>query len=463
MKWLLTVLLLIGASTDALAADKADPSRTEAREMFSRLINFKTSKGLGQVPVMAAYLSEKFVGAGFDPKDIHIFPLGETASMVVRYRGDGTGGKPILLLAHMDVVTANPADWERDPFTLIEENGYYFGRGTSDIKAEVANLSATFMRLKREGFVPSRDLILAFSGDEETEQATTQDLVTNHRDLVDADFALNGDGGGGVLDEKDGKAKFFYLQGAEKTPANYAITAHNPGGHSSEPRQKNAIYDLADALKALQAYHFPVQSNEWTRGSLAASGAQMPGELGKAMIRFAADPADAAAGDLLYADPAYVGRTRTTCVATMLSGGHAENALPQMATANVNCRIFPGTTIDTVASELQRVVGNNVEVSVTSRALDAVASPMRKDVEAAVRKALDSVYPGVPIVPDQASYYTDGTIFRAAGIPTYGASGMFMKESDSFAHGLNERISVAAFDKDRAYWHALLVGLAEKH
>ncbi len=462
MKAILALWLLIYSAGAVMAADKSDPSQTEAHELLSRLIAFKTSQGLGQVPLMAAYLSQQFAAAGFDAKDIHILPLGETASMVVRYRGDGSGGKPILFLAHMDVVPANPADWQRDPFTLIEENGYFFGRGTSDIKGEVANLSATFMRLKREGFVPSRDLILAFSGDEETEQATTRDLVANHRDLVDADFALNGDGGGGVLAEKDGKAKFFYLQGAEKTSANYSLTTHNPGGHSSEPRAKNAIYDLADGLKAVQGYRFPVQSNRWTLGSLAASGAQTPGELGQAMIRFAKDPNDTDAADRLATESSYVGRTRTTCVATLLNGGHASNALPQTATANVNCRIFPGTSIDAVAAELQRVVGSEVKVSVASRTLDAVASPMRKDVEDAVGQAVHSVYPGVAIVPDQASYYTDGTIFRAAGIPTYGASGMFLKDSDSFSHGLNERISVEAFDKDRAYWRALIMQFAAK-
>lgn len=463
MKFLLNLLLVICVSGNAFAAAAPDASQREARDLFAHLISFKTSEGLAQVPVMASYLADKFLAGGFDPKDIHIFTVGETASLVVRYRGDGKGVKPILLLAHMDVVTANPADWKRDPFTLIEENGYFFGRGTSDIKADVSQIVVTFLRLKREGFVPNRDLIIAFTGDEETNQATTRDLVENHRQLIDAEFALNGDGGGGVLDEETGKARIYYLQGAEKTSATYSITSHNPGGHSSEPRVENAIYDLADALKALQAYRFPVQSNEWTRASLAAAGAATPGPLGDAMKRFAADPADQAAAGVLAIEPTYVGSTRTTCVATMLKGGHAKNALPQSATASVNCRIFPGTTIEAVKVELQRVVGNKVDVQIAQRTMDAVASPLREDITNAVAEAVHANHPGTPIVPEQASYYTDGTIFRAAGIPTYGVSSCFLKDSDSFAHGLNERLPVDAFYGGLEHWYVLIQALAGGH
>ncbi len=460
MKFLLNLLLVICVSGNAFAAAAPDASQREARDLFAHLISFKTSEGLAQVPVMASYLADKFIAGGFNPKDIHIFAVGETASLVVRYRGDGKGGKPILLLAHMDVVTANPADWKRDPFTLIEENGYFFGRGTSDIKADVSQIVVTFLRLKREGFVPNRELIIAFTGDEETNQATTRDLVENHRELIDAEFALNGDGGGGVLDEETGKARIYYLQGAEKTSATYSITSHNPGGHSSEPRVENAIYDLADALKALQAYRFAVQSNEWTRASLAAAGAATPGPLGDAMKRFAADPADKAAAEVLAIEPSYVGSTRTTCVATMLKGGHAKNALPQSATASVNCRIFPGTTIESVKVELQRVVGNKVDVQIAQRTMDAVASPLREDIISAVAEAVHANHPGTPIVPDQASYYTDGTIFRAAGIPTYGVSSYFLKDSDSFAHGLNERLPVDEFYGGLEHWYVLIQALA---
>jgi acetylornithine deacetylase/succinyl-diaminopimelate desuccinylase-like protein len=462
MRAAIVPLVLACLAAEAPAPTVPEKARAEAREIYARVIAFKTSVGLGQVPVMAAYLADRLRAAGIPEGDIHVLPVGETASLVVRYRGDGTGGRPILLLAHMDVVTANPKEWVRDPFTLIEQDGYFFGRGTADVKAGVAVITETFLRLKREGFVPTRDLVIAFTGDEETRQATTRDLVENHRDLVDAELALNSDGGGGVLDEDTGKARFYYLQGAEKSYATFELTVHNPGGHSSEPRVENAIYELADALKALQAYRFPVQSNEWTRGSFAASGAATPGPLGEAMRRFAANPQDTEASDALAVEPTYVGRTRTTCVATMLKAGHAENALPQTATATVNCRIFPGTTRAEVQAELQRLAGPKVEIT-ADRGFDSVASPLRDDVRAAVALAVHASYPGIPIVPDQASYYTDGSILRAAGIPTYGVSGMFLKDSDNFAHGLNERMGVSAFYDGLTHWYVLIKTLAGRH
>jgi acetylornithine deacetylase/succinyl-diaminopimelate desuccinylase-like protein len=450
------------ASASGIAAESAptQAQRAEARQMYADVVAFKTSVGLAQVPVMAGYLADKLRAVGIPEEDIHILPLGETASFVARYRGDGTGGRPVLLTAHMDVVTANPDEWERDPFTLIEEEGYFFGRGTSDIKADVVAITSTFMRLKREGFVPTRDLIIAFTGDEETDQATTRDLVDNHRALIDAEFALNGDGGGGLLDEETGNALMYSLQGAEKSYATFTFTARNPGGHSSAPRLDNAIYDLADALTKLRAHRFKVMWNDWTIGSFRAAGAATPGALGDAMRRFAENPTDAEAAEVLSREPGYVGRTRTTCVATMLGGGHAENALPQTATATVNCRIFPGTTTEEVRTELQSVAGDSVAVTLTGRAFDSVASPLREDVLLAVTQAVQGIHPGVAIVPDQASYYTDGSIFRAAGIPTYGVSGIFMKESDAFAHGLNERVSVEAFYDALEHWHALIDSIA---
>ncbi len=455
---LATVLLaLSGARADAPPAVRA-----QALDIFRSIIAFKTSEGLHQVPVMAEYLAGTFRAGGFASDDIHIIPYDETASLVVRYRGNGKGGKPILLLAHMDVVTANREDWERDPYTLIEENGFFFGRGTYDIKSEVALLTATFLRLKAAHFVPSRDLVIVFTGDEETAQATTRDLVENHRDLVDAEFALNGDGGGGTFDEQTGKAQLYALQGAEKASVTFELTVHNPGGHSSRPRSDNAIYELADALKAVQGYRFPVMWNDWTLGSFKASSAATPGELGQAMARFAANPHDAAAADILYNSPQDVGRTRTTCVATMLKAGHAENALPQTATATVNCRVFPGTSVEEVKGTLQKLSGDKVELKLINNPVVAKPSPIRADVMAAVTKAVHSVYPGTPIVPDMVSYATDGAIFSQAGIPTYGAASTFSKESDVFSHGLNERLPVESFDKGLTYYYVLLKELAGK-
>jgi acetylornithine deacetylase/succinyl-diaminopimelate desuccinylase-like protein len=436
--------------------------RAQARDIFRSVIGFKTSEGFGQVPVMAQYLAGKFRAAGFPAEDIHIVPLGETAGLVVRYRGSGKGGKPILLIAHMDVVTAKAEDWERDPFQLIEENGYFFGRGTEDIKSEIALLTTTFLRLKAERFVPTRDLIIAFSGDEETQMATTRNLVERHRDLVDAEFALNGDGGGGRLDDATGEPQVYYVQGAEKSYASFDLTVRNPGGHSAEPRADNAIYELADALKNVQAYAFPLMWNDWTIGSFKASAATTPGELGEAMARFAASPGDPAAAAVLAKDPHYSGRTRTTCVATMLRGGHADNALPQSATATVNCRIFPGTSVEDVRQTLQRVAGEKVEVQKTGDWPSSGPSPMREDVMDAIAQAVHAGHPGVQLVPDMAPYATDGSVYRGAGIPTYGVSSVFMKGSDDFAHGLNERIPVAAFYAGLDHWYVLLKTLAAK-
>jgi acetylornithine deacetylase/succinyl-diaminopimelate desuccinylase-like protein len=457
--------LLVALITGVAAAKDSGPpedQRKQAREIFQKLIAFRTSEGLGQVPAMAQYLADRFRAAGFSEQDIHILPVDETASLVVRYRGSGRGGKPILLLAHMDVVTAKPEEWERDPFTLIEENGYFFGRGTLDNKQGVTVLTSTFLRLKREGFVPTRDLIIAFSGDEETGMLTTTDLANKQRALVDAEYALNSDDGGGQLDEKTGQPQYLSFVGAEKISATYELTVRNPGGHSSAPRADNAVYDLADALKALQAYQFPVRSNDWTIGSFKATGPVTSGPLGEAMTRFAANPQDAAAAAALAAVPTEVGKTRTTCVATMLRGGHASNALPQTATATVSCRIFPDTSVDEVKATLEQVVGKNVEVRFLGSTPPAGASPLRKDVLAALTKAAHARYPGIPVVPGMVPWATDGAVFRAAGIPTYGVSGSFIKASDAFTHGLNERLPVESFYGELTHWYVLIKELAGK-
>jgi len=458
LKPLLVALALVGLAPSVEAATAE--SKAEARQIFQDVIAFKTSVGLGQVPAMVDYLTAKFRAAGFPAEDIHVVPLGETAALVVRYRGTGKGGKPILFMAHMDVVTAKPEDWERDPFTLIEENGYFFGRGTLDIKSEVALLSQTFLRLKRAKFVPTRDLILAFTGDEESTMETAKLLAGPHRDLVDAEFALNGDGGGGQLDDATGAPLVFRVQGAEKSYASYELTTHNAGGHSSQPRPDNAIYDLADALKKLQAYAFPVQWNDWTIGSFQAAAPVTPGPIGEAMARFAANPGDPSAAAVLASEPTLIGRTRTTCVATMLRGGHADNALPQSATAVVNCRIFPGTAPEDVKATLQQVVGDKVEVAILGHPHSSGPSPVRKDVMDAVAKAVHQGYPGVKLVPDMAPYATDGSVYRGAGIPTYGVSSTFVKASDEFSHGLNERIPVDAFYKGLDYWDVIIHTLA---
>jgi acetylornithine deacetylase/succinyl-diaminopimelate desuccinylase-like protein len=460
---LLTPLALTGQDS---SADYKEPHQRKALEIYRTIISFRSSEGHGQVPAVARYLADEFRAAGFPEQDVQVLPFtgadgAETAALVVRYRGDGSAGrKPILLLGHMDVVDARPEDWERDPFTLIEEGGYFFGRGTSDNKMGVAMLTTTFLRLKAEGFVPTRDLIIGFTGDEETGMITARSLVTTHRDLTDAEFALNSDGGGGSLDES-GKPTSFLIQASEKTYATFELTVTNPGGHSSTPRTENAIYELATALKNIEAYRFPVMVNDATLLYLKAMAELTPGEVGAAMGALAANPADEHAADVLWRQPEQVGITRTTCVATMLRAGHAENALPQSATATVNCRIFPGVEVSDVQATLARVAGlpaMKIEVLDDPRA--SPASPIRDDVVEAVSAAVHARFPGVPVIPSMAAYGTDGKEIRAAGIPTYGVAGLFMKDGDQFAHGLNERVQVRSFFGALDHWKILLTRLA---
>ncbi|MDT8369624.1 MAG: M20/M25/M40 family metallo-hydrolase [Longimicrobiales bacterium] len=448
------------------SADYTEPHQRDALELYRTLIGFRTAEGHGRVPAMAEYLAEHFRAGGFPEEDIHLLPhLSESgeeiAALVVRWRGDGSSGRgPILLAAHMDVVDALPEDWARNPFELTEEDGTFFGRGTDDDKIGIAHLTATFLRLKAEGFTPTRDLILGFTGDEETGMVTTRALVDEHIDLTRADFALNADAGGGVLSEEDGSVLYYEIQTAEKTYATFELTTTNPGGHSSRPRTDNAIYDLADALKRIQAYRFPVRVNDATRSYFERASRFESDEVGAAMRALAADPDDADAAEVLWHEPGFVGTTRTTCVATMLRAGHAENALPQSATATVNCRLFPGVAVNEVQARLRELAGEGVDVVVLGDPTPSSASPLRDDVIAAVEAGLDAVAPGTPIIPQMSSGGTDGMHFRAAGIPTYGVTGLFMKGSDNFAHGLDERVPVASFFEGLEFWKAVVHALA---
>lgn len=468
---LLTATLLTATASQPLSAqdrsaDYDEPHQVRTLEIYRTLIGMRTAAGHGQVPAAAAFLAEQFRLGGFPAEDVHVLPHlsadgEEVASVVVRYRGDGSSGeRPVLLLAHMDVVDALPEDWELDPFTLTERDGYFFARGTSDDKFGVAQLTGVFLRLKDQGFVPTRDLVVAFTGDEETGMLTAQALVSTHRALTDAEFALNADGGGGVLDA-EGRAVSYLVQAAEKTYATFELTVTNPGGHSSTPRTDNAIYELATALGRLHAHRFPVMLNEATRAYFQAAGRLTAGELGEAMRRIATDPDDAWAAEVLWNEPSEVGITRTTCVATMLRGGHAENALPQTATATVNCRIFPGVEVGEVEATLRDVVGNPaVRIRVLDDPVASPASPIREDVMEALAAGVERIHPGTPLVPYMAPYGTDGLHIRRGGIPTYGVMGLFMKDSDRFEHGLNERVPVRAFFDAMEFWYTVLNRLA---
>lgn len=432
-------------------------------EIFTRIIEVETSKNLGNVPEVANYLADELIGAGFPEEDIEVVPLGETASLIARYRGDGSAGKgPILLLGHMDVVEALPKDWERPPFKLTRDENYFYARGTVDNKYGVAQLTSTFIRLKGEGFVPTRDLIIAFSGDEESGMKTTRMLANERPDLAEAEFALNSDAGGGDL-SADGKPLVYLMQAAEKTYVTWELTVRNPGGHSSRPRPDNAIYDLADAIKKIQAYKFPVRWSEMTQTFFEETGEQLGGELGEAMIRFANNPRDEQAAERLAIESSYVGTTRTTCVVTMLKAGHAENALPQSATATVNCRVFPGIPVTAIEGALKQVVDNDaIEFKQLREATESPISRLRPDVVAAVKKAVHARYPEVKVIAYMESGGTDGMHFRKAGIPTWAISGLFMNPDEMYAHGLNERLPIKSFYDGLDHWSIILKELAGK-
>ncbi len=451
--------LVFCLATNAAGQAPSEAQRTQARAIYERIVEIDTSTGAQNI-AMANYLAEEFRAGGFAADDIHLISAGDTAGLLVRYRGDGSGGRPILLLAHMDVVPALRADWERDPFTMVEENGFFFGRGSLDNKAGVAHLTSTFLTLRAEGFTPTRDLIIWFSGDEETTGATTQALLAEHRALLgEAEFALNSDAGGGELNAQ-GRGVSFGLQTAEKTYASFTLTARNPGGHSSVPRADNAIYELSDALTRLRAFQFPVMWNATTIESFRSAAASLSGAEAQAMRRFVENPGDRVAARTLARNPGISTMMRTTCVATMLSAGHAENALPQSASATVNCRVFPGVPVADVLAELRAIAGGNVEVAPLGPANFSDASPLRADVMQAATRAVHSVHPGATITPFMSAGATDGLFFRAAGIPTYGVGAVFIGDQDAFAHGLNERVPVPSFYQGLTHWRVLVTELA---
>ena len=457
-KLLIAISMFVAAS--AQAADRNSEHARKTFDIYKTIIEMETAKGLGNVIPMAEYLAEELRDAGFPEEDVEVWRVAGTAALIARYRGDGSSGRnQILLLAHMDVVEAYPKDWERPPFELTQDDEFFFARGTIDNKFGIAHLTSTFIRLRKEGFVPNRDLVIVFSGDEESTMDSTRALVARP-DLRDAEFALNSDGGGGLI-SPSGEPLLYFAQTAEKTYATWEITARNPGGHSSTPRLDNAIYDLADAIKAIQAYRFPVRWNEMTLESLAAEGSIRRDDLGEAMRRFSNNPEDEEAAERMFREPGVVGQTRTTCVVTMLRAGHAENALPQSATATVNCRIFPGVSGDEVLNQLKQVVNNDALEFVETYPVEASdPSMLTEDVRAAVSEAIHRRYPGMRIVPSMMAGATDGLHFRRAGIPTFGVGAIFMKDEDSFAHGLNERVPIDAFYDALDHWSIILRDLA---
>ncbi len=465
MKRLLCVAIGLAFASIAIPATaQSSPEQVQARQIFERVISFRTSQGQGQVPAMVSYLEQTLRSAGVPADWITKLPSGETTAMLVRIPGTDSSAKPILFSAHMDVVDARPEDWKRDPYKLIEENGYFYGRGTLDNKAGVVAMMSTILRLQKANFKPRRTLVFAFVGDEETsldEPDGTTRQVAAHPWVKTAEYAINTDAGGGLL-APDGKPIIYLVQGAEKTYATFELTVTNQGGHSSRPRPDNAIYDLAKAVIRVGEYRFPVMSNALTRAYLGAVGKVTPGPAGEALRKFAADPQDAAAAEAISASPEFVGTTRTTCVATMLNAGHAENALPQKATATVNCRIFPDVSVDDVRKQLISIVANpKIDVKVIGAPVVSPVSELRPDIERVITQSVHRRAPGVPVSPYLESGGTDRLVYRAAGIPTWASSGVFIKPDEMFAHGLDERIPVKSFYDGLEHIHDLAVALGK--
>lgn len=449
-------------------AQPVDPWHAKARALLEHAINIPTVKGRNRVPELASSLAAEYRAAGIPDADIRIMayentPADPTAALIVRWRAAGKAtARPIMLMAHMDVVEAKREDWsESDPFVFTERDGYYYGRGTSDIKQGVVATTVAVLKLKASGFQPTRDMIIFYTGDEETGGVGADKGANEWKALLDAEYGLNSDGGGGGF-TPDGKPLGFSLQSAEKTYADYTLTARNRGGHSSKPRSDNAIYQLANALHRLETYRFEPALNETTRAYFSVREKSEQGPLGAAMRAWLKNPADGKAADVIEADEGEVGLTRTRCVATRLFGGHADNALPQLATATVNCRILPGVDPGAIKVELEKIVADpGVMVTRNDARRSSLASPLRPDVVAAYTEAVHALHPGVPVMPEMSTGASDARPFRVAGIPVYGVDGAWgIVPTDMRAHGRDERLPVKALADDVDHWVLMLTKLA---
>jgi acetylornithine deacetylase/succinyl-diaminopimelate desuccinylase-like protein len=433
---------LVGAP--ARADIPAHPvAEAQALDLAEKAIALRSVRGPGnETPKVAELYKSALVAGGWADADVVITPVDDTAYLIATWPGSDLSLKPLVISGHMDVVEAKPADWKRDPFTPVVENGYLFGRGASDMKYDGTLAIASLIELRREGYKPRRTIVIQFSGDEETTMKTSGLIAEK---LSNAELVLNIDGGGGTLDEATGKPLYFTWDGAEKTYADFQLTVTNPGGHSSAPRKVNAINELAAALVRIGDYQFKPELSDLTRAYFDNAAKYEDPKIGAAMRAFAADPTDKSAIATLTDNPQTIGKIGTTCVATMVNGGHALNALPQRATANINCRIFPGHPRPAIMAELAQVAADPAIrfEDVTEGSVATDASPMRPDLVAAMTKAIDTLYPGTPVFPAMSSGASDSMWYRYHGVPSYGASPVFMKDSDDFAHGLNERVPIA--------------------
>jgi acetylornithine deacetylase/succinyl-diaminopimelate desuccinylase-like protein len=454
---LVTACLSIGTA----AADGLTPHQQLAHDIYKELIEIDTTTATGDTARAAEAVAARLKAGGFAEADVHAFsPAPRKGNLVARLHGSGAR-KPILLVAHLDVVPAKREDWSVDPFKLIEQDGYFYARGSSDDKYMAASFIANLIRYKQEGYRPDRDIIVALETDEEILDADglgIQWLLKNHRDLIDAEFALNEGGGVGL---KDGKPVRVSVQTSEKLSANFKLDVTNSGGHSSVPRKDNAIYRLAEGLLRLSKFEFPLHLNETTRAYFERI-AQSETEPTAADIRSAlSDKPDMAALARLSTHPFYSAQLRTTCVATLLQGGHAVNALPQLAEAQVNCRIMPGETVDEVKATLQQVLADDqIKLTPTDHGAPSEPSKLSEDIVGAIEKLSREFWPGAVVLPVMSSGATDGSYLRNAGIPTYGHSGLANDINDFRAHGKDERILIKSFYEGDEYLYRLVKALA---
>ncbi len=450
------VLMLSSLPTAVASSAQSDDLHRFAREVLAELVALRTVAGTGNSVRAAEALATRLRDAGFPSDDVRVVgPADSPGNLVVHWRGNRSDRGPLLLLAHLDVVDALREDWSMDPFALTEQDGFLYGRGTTDNKEGVAKLVAIFIRLRQEGFVPDRELIMVITGDEESTQNGIRWLMQPPQDLAKAELALNTDAGFGTLG--NGKRTRLSLQASEKIYLSFRLEVTNKGGHSSRPTEDNAIYRLAAALTRLAEFRFPVVLNDVTRAFFQKSAEQSFDPVVEDMKAVLQVPLDPAAVARLSTSPYYNAMLRTTCVATMLSAGHAENALPQTARAVVNCRILPGESVDEVERTLTRVVGDEqIVITRLGEATPSPPSPLSPRVVDTIERLAAKHFPGVPVVPVMETGATDGMYVRRAGVPTYGIGAIFEDPDDSRAHGQDERVAVDAFNDAVDYWYDLI-------
>jgi acetylornithine deacetylase/succinyl-diaminopimelate desuccinylase-like protein len=468
------IVLVCGLSAQAVWCAAAQPdavTREMAHDIFKQLIEINSTDSVGSTTAAAQAMAKRLLDAGFPAADVVVLgPNDRKGNLVARYRGrPGAAARPILIIGHLDVVEARHEDWTTDPFKFVEQNGYFYGRGTQDMKDADAIAVTDFIRLRKEGYVPNRDIILALTADEEGGKSNGVDwLLQNHRDLIDAEFALNPDSGGVTTDH--GKPLSVEFEATEKLYGDYQVLATNPGGHSSLPKPDNAIYHVADALGVLQKSPFPFELNSVTREYFGQMAKIETGQTAADMHAILGEHPDPAAIQRLSQDARYNSTMRTTCVATMLSGGHAPNALPQRAEANVNCRIFPGHSQEEIRLALIHMFGDpkltlryrSDAGELMDRGSDRkamVPPPLRTDVMDSLRKVSAQLWPGAPVIPTMETGSSDSIYTMTAGIPSYGISGVAIDRDDVRAHGKDERLKVDSFYTGVEFYHLFLKAL----